>query len=390
MKTPTLFALALVLGVGALLAPCAFSSEDELDRGIFKALYSPETKRAEMQPVSLKEMQRVPSAFLNVYTRMTVRFNRVESGEIFVPEFTLFDPEDYLNFSVWDVSADLWLEKEMKSDCPFLFVNKETEAAQHLLRLGRFDIIEVFGEVKSLFEGKPWFEVIRIELKKKSDLTSTLFAHIRLVEDMFDKGVYDLAIAEIDRIFNYEISDEVKGMLFKRRGESLLRIHKYAEAEATFTEASAIRPQDAQICKGWAEAQMGAGSYEAALLQFERSLVFEARQADVYAKKGYCRAKIADEMLVNREVYEAPKDVKAKAGFEPSPRYAAGPIKEKISDSRVEAILAVYEEALLDCRKALFIDSAHVQAAEWKAGIETRLQKLRETYYGKAGTPPAK
>ncbi|MCU0722766.1 MAG: tetratricopeptide repeat protein, partial [Planctomycetes bacterium] len=348
MKTPTLLALAVVLVAGSWISPSVNAAEDELDRGIFKALYSPETKRAEMQPISLKEMQRVPSAFMNVYARMTVRFNRVESGSIFVPEFTLFDPEDYLNFSVWDVSADLWLENEMKRDCPFLFVDKDTEAAQHLLRLGRFDIIEVYGVVKSLFENKPWFEVLRIELKEKSDLTSTLFAHIRLVEDMFEKGVYDLAIAEIDRIFNYEISDEVKGMLYKRRGESLLHLHKYAEAEATFVEAEAIRPQDGQICKGWAEALMGSGNYESAISQFERSLVFEARQADVYAKKGYCRAKIADAMLLDREVYEAPKDPKAKAGLEASPKYAPGMIKEKISDSRIEAILAHYEESLLD------------------------------------------
>lgn len=382
MKATKLFLLALI--AGSWLCASAVGVEDEIDRGIFKSLYSPETRRAEMQPISLKEMQRVPSAFLNVYVRVTVRFNRIESGDIFVPEFTLFDPEDYLNFSVWDVAADLWLEKEMKADCPFLFVGKETEAAQHLLRLGRFDIIEIFGQVKSLFESKPWFEVIRIELKKKSDLTSTLFAHLRLVEDMYEKGVYDLAIAEIDRIFTYEISDDVRGMLYKRRGESLLRLHKYAEAEATFVEATAIRPQDGQVCKGWAEALLGAGQYESAISQFERSLVFEARQADVYAKKGYCRAKIADEMLIDREVYETPKDPKAKAGFEPSPKYASGPVKEKLSESRYEDIMAIYEEALLDCRKALFIDPAHALAAELKAGIEVRTQKLRESFLGKA------
>jgi tetratricopeptide (TPR) repeat protein len=390
MKTPALFTLALAIVAGSLVSSRAFSAEDELDRGIFKTLYSPETRRAEMQPISLKEMQRNPSAFLNVYVRVAVRFNRIETGNIFVPEFTLFDPEDYLNFSVWDVSADLWLENEMKKDCPFFFVAKSSEAAQDLLRLGRFDIIEVFGEVKSLFEGRPWFEIVRCELKAKSDLTSTLFSHIRLVEDMFEKGVYDLAIAEIDRIFLYEISDEVKGMLYKRRGESLLRIHKYAESEATFANAMEIRPQDGQICKGWAEALMGAGSFESAIEQFERSLVFEARQADVYAKKGYCRAKIADEMMLSDEVYEASKDPKAKTGLEASPRYAAGPIKDKISESRVETILSLYDESVLDCRKALFIDPAHALAAEWKTSIETRAQKLRETFYGKAGAPPSK
>jgi tetratricopeptide (TPR) repeat protein len=367
-----------------------FGVTDEIDRGVFKWLYSKDTEQIYKKPVSLDKLSKNPRGYLNLPLTLRVRFHRVEKG-LFVPEFTPFSAEEYLNFSAWDSDAQLWVEETVKFDFPLLFVKKDSEAAQDLIRLNKFDVVEMYGEVVSLFEDKAWFEVKRIWLEKKSELTATLFSHIRLAEDMFAKGMFEITVGELDRILLYELSPELAGMLFKRKGESLLALKKYAESAEAFSRARSNRPDDPEVYKGWGTALMREGMYESALWALEKSLVFKAKQAIVYARMGYCRGKLADRMITDLGgkqdyfVETKPENVRrrdkqVRTEFKPFQLEVTEKIRDRVTQAVFTEIVERFNMAILDCQKSLFIDPSNVAAANWQSAMEKRLAEFKDKY----------
>lgn len=366
------------------------AATDEIDRGAFKMLYSRDTQVVHRKAVALKALAENPRAYLNLPIKVRVRFHRVEKG-LFVPEFTPFGPESHISFSAWDAGSPLWSETVMKEDFPFMFVEKDTGAAQDLVRLRQFDIVEIFGEVVSLFEDKPWFEVTRIWLEKKSPLTTTLFSHIRLAEDMYEKGMYDLCVGELDRILGYELSADLAAMLYKRKGESLLIQNKYPEAAEAFAQSAYYSPEDAEVFKGWGTALMQQGEYAWAFQNLENSLVYHAKQAPVYARMGYCRAKMADALIkqlsVDEDAIQAlkPEDIRrrdkqVRDEYDPGRLGVTAKIRERITEEAFLDIIKTYDLAILDCRKALFIDPTLTSALDWQQSIEKRLAAFKDKY----------
>ncbi|GEM_PF-2576300 len=399
MKTTKIVLSALTVGLTLVFVLPALGA-DEIDRGFFKWLYSKETERIYKNPISLEKLRKDPKSFLSLHVTLSLRFHRIEHG-LTVPEFTPFD-DSYLNFSVWDSKAALWEEEVVRDDFPFMFVPKDSPAAQDLVRLREFDVIEVYGRVESLFEDKPWFQVTDIWLRKKSELTTTLFSHIRLVEDMFAKGMYELTVGELNRILNYELSDDLGGMLFKRKGESLLALEKYSEAAVAFEKSNRLRPDDALVYRGWGRALAGVGKYDQSLWALEKSLVYRAKQPDVYAWKGYCRGKMTDQRIQDLSVdkdYLAetrPEDIrrrekKVREEYDPGRLEVTRRMRSRITRKVYEDILASYDLAILDCRKALFVLPSDAFASETLENIRSRRREFIKKYGPKKETPkPAK
>lgn len=395
MNASKILMVVLVAAFCASAAAPVFAAE-EIDRGVFKWLYSKETEQIYKKPIPLAEVTKNPRPYFNLPVTLTVRFHRIERG-LYVPEFTPFNPENYLNFSVWDSTAELWNEEAIRADYPLMFVEKDSQAAQDLVRLKKFDIVEIYGAIESLFEGKPWFEVRNIWLRRKSELTSTLFSHIRLAEDMFAKGQYDLTVGELDRILGYELSGDLSGMLYKRKGESLLALEKHAEAVTAFDHAVSYRGEDADVYRGLGLALTGIGDYERALWALEKSLVFKAKQANVYAMKGYARGKLTDERVrvlsVDKDYLKEVdpesirrRDKKIRAEYDPGKIEVTRRIRSKITERIYYEVVEQYELALLDCRKALFIDPTNARAGEALRNIEDRLAAFKDQY-GPKETP---
>ncbi|MHC5035877.1 MAG: tetratricopeptide repeat protein [Planctomycetota bacterium] len=400
MNTSRLLILILPLIAVGILAHPAFGVTDEIDRGVFKWLYSKDTEQIYKKPLSMKTLQGNPRAYYNIPVTLRVRFHRVETG-LFVPEFTPFSIEEHLNFSAWDADAALWEENEIKSDFPLLFVKKDSGAAQDLIRLKKFDVVEVFGAVVSLFENQPWFEVERIWLAKKSELTNTLFSHIRLAEDMYAKGMFELTVGELDRILRYDLSGDLAGMLFKRKGESLLALKKYPEAIRAYSRSNRTRRSDADVYRGWGTALMHVGDYEMALVALEKSLVYKAKQANIYAKMGYCRGKLADirvaELSVDKDYIKEFKpehirrrDKQVRTEYDPGRMVVTEKIRERITETEFLEIIAEFELAILDCRKALFIDASNTAALDWKEAMEKRLGEFKKKYTAPEKPKPRK
>lgn len=358
-------ALALAVLAGALASPAA-AMEDELDHGIFKYLYTKETRRMYYDPIPLKKIIDSPQRYQNSYVTLKCRFHRLEE-DLAIPEFTLFNPANDLAFSVWDISAKLWNREEMTDDYPLFFVDRGSDFAQKLLRAKRFDVILIYGKVEAIFDGLPWFTVNEIKFLEKNQLNLTLFTHIELAEDMSRRGENDLAVEELQRALQYDLNSELEAMLYKRLGQNFMAIGKYEEAFAALEASWAAKKGDAEVYGLWGEAAMAQGKYREAIQFFNLSLRYLGKQADVYAKTGYCYAKVADGLInevragVSVRKEKPREDVrrrekKIRGEYAPPDQGQFARKRRALTIGIRDEILALYDQAMRECRKALFID----------------------------------
>ena len=82
-----------------------------------------------------------------------------KSENLWQPFFTPFIPEDYLAFSLWAPTTELWTLDGRKADLPTFFVPKDSRHVKTLLGLNEYDIVEIKGRVQSFFRDLPWTEV---------------------------------------------------------------------------------------------------------------------------------------------------------------------------------------------------------------------------------------
>jgi len=364
-KTVIVSALLFCVIAGTLSSP-AWGLEDELDHGIFKYLYTKETRSMFYDPLPLKKVLDNPRRFLNSYITLKCRFHRLEE-DLAIPEFTMFNPANHLAFSVWDISANLWNREQMTADYPLFFVERESDDAQKLIRAKRFDVVLLYARVENLFDDMPWFVVTQIKFLDRSQLNLTLFTHIELAENMAKKGQHDLAVEEIRRALTYPANSELKAMLNKRLGRSYMAIGKFEEAYAALEISYSSKKGDHEVYTLWGEAAMAQGKYRQAINYFNLSLKYLGKQADIYGKIGYCYAKVADGKIakvrsgvtVRKEKKRGDvrrREKKVRHGYSPPEEGQFAKNRRQLTTGMRTEILALYDQALRECRKALFIN----------------------------------
>ncbi len=367
MSFKTLAGAAVVtFGLLVSMAGPSLAIEDEIDKGIFKHIYVPDTRRMNYEPVPLKNIIDNPKHYFNSYVTLKCRFHRLEE-DLTVPEFTPFNSSVHLAFSVWDITANLWDRAEMTSDYPMFFVDRTTDESQKLLRAKRFDVILIYARVETLFDGMPWFQVTDIKFLEKNQLNITLFTHIKLAEDMAAKGQHDLAVEELRRTLQYDANNELRAILYKRLGKSYMEIGKYSEASDALESSYSAKSGDYEVYTLWGDASMNLGKYSQAVNFYNLSLKYLGKQADVYAKIGYCYAKLADEKInsirsgstVRKE--KKPEEVRrrdkqTRLEFTPAKTGQYAVERKHLTMAAKDEIIGLYEQGIRECRKALFID----------------------------------
>lgn len=386
-----LAAVTLLAGAGTT----ARAGEDEIDRGFFKQLYSKQAGRFYQEPVSLTTIRKNPQNYLNVYFRSWVRFHREESLD--TPEYTPFNREKYMNFSVWAQDARLWEEAARINDLPFCFAEKDDRVVYQVTQLGQYDMMLIYGVVRSVFMEEPWIEVIEIEKAAKSTLNDALLTHISFAESLVADGGGDLdseAIDEYTRALSYDVTSDVAAELWKRKGLIYLKLKRYDEALYTLRQSIGHFADDPSAHLALAEAAAGAGRYTDGLRAAQHALRLEGRQARAYALIGRCWRESTLKRLealginVSEQIAEALR--RRREDVRPSQRYRgqrqaatdAAQVSFLISDETKRKLRDDLEAAVREGRKALFLDPIDAEANSWlqasKKALEEFDQRIKE------------
>ena len=384
-----LAAIAFLGGTGT-----ARAGEDELDRGFFKQVYSKQAGRYYQEPVSLSAIRKNPQNYLNVYFRAWVRFHREENLE--TPEYTPFTREKHMNFSVWAHDARLWEEAARINDLPFCFAEKDDRVVYKIASLGQYDMMLIYGVVRTVYMNEPWIDVIDIEKATKSTLNDALLTHISFAESLADEsGDLDAeAIDEYTRALSYDVTNDVAAELWKRKGLIYLKAKRYDEALYTLRQSIGHFADDPAAHLALAEAAAGAGRYQDGLRAAQHALRLEGKQARAYALIGYCWRELTLRRLealginVSEQLAEALR--RRREDVRPAQRYRgqreAGTDQSQashlISAETKQKLRDELEQAVREGRKSLFLDPLDAQANQWlnasKKALEEFDQRIKE------------
>jgi hypothetical protein len=164
--------------------------------------------------------------------------------QVYNPYFTRFVPERYLNFAAWGDEQEIWKVEEYSRDFPFLFVAKKARNLSDFLKLKRFDRVQVIGEIKDIFKGKPWIELYSIK-PLDGKITEKSLVH-RVRGDMaMKKNRPRIAVKEYNLALSVkDLPDMYAYGVMKDLGMALYRTRDYASARKVFAKLSKLQPED--------------------------------------------------------------------------------------------------------------------------------------------------
>jgi len=367
-------------------APTARAGEDEIDRGIFKKIYSKQAARYYREPISLSAIRANPENYLNVYFRAWVRFHREENLE--TPEYTPFSREKFMNFSLWSADAKLWMESERMNDLPFCFAEKDDRIVYEIAQLHEYDMLLVYGRVRAVFLNEPWVEIIDVERSSKSTLNTAVLTHISVAEAMATDGLELEAIDEYTRALSYDLTDDVAAELWKRKGLIYLSNDRYAESIYALKKSVGLWPDSADTHLALAEASARAERYSDGLRAAQHALRMQGRQARAYALIGLCWRELTLKRLeslginVSEKLGEALRrrreNIRPRDRFRGLGRQGTDEVQVSylISEETKRKLREDLEQAVREGRKAIYLDPTDPDAGQWLAGSKKALEEF--------------
>lgn len=226
--------------ISAMLAMLAFISlPAAATNGWWDDLYEEKT-------VTLEQVIAHPEAYKGMDVSFVVQFHQL--GQIDNPYYTQFEKGQYLNFSVWSDSAELWSKKAYGDDFPYLFIDRIATECQTILTSSAYDRFLVTGRVASIFRGKPWIEVVGLKALEKKMTEPTLIKMVKAYKLKKAKR-FDAAATEFNQATSEKLPVSVRTVLNREAGVCFAAASRFKDALVPLERASTLVPGDKDLIK---------------------------------------------------------------------------------------------------------------------------------------------
>ncbi|MCE9583451.1 MAG: hypothetical protein K8T20_13275, partial [Planctomycetes bacterium] len=186
-------------------------------------------EKGDFAHVSLREIRNNPEGFRNQRVAFKCRLNKTE--DLYAPFHTAFTSEQYLQISGWGPETKIFISKERQDVFTNLFIRRNRDWAAEFLATPRYSWLMVWGEVKSVFAGQPWIEVVDYELESDQHYTdATLGAAIRAFE-AYDKNDMEGTLAELSRVEDYALPRTDRYHVVKMKAQAAWSVGRDADAK---------------------------------------------------------------------------------------------------------------------------------------------------------------
>jgi hypothetical protein len=217
-----------VMGALALLSPCHASGGDEPD---------PE----KIVATTLTSIRETPESYKHVWVTFPVQFASV--GRLQNPFFTRFIATDFANFYVWPDEQPIWRKEQYDDMFGTLFVSKDKEFLNRMMRLETYDRLQVTGVVRNTFQGLPWIEITSYEVLDGKVSTATL-SHLYRGEEYMKQRKWTQAISELSLAPVDEVPDHVRAAAHRNLAICYLRMGEASMASQHLEAATALTGAD--------------------------------------------------------------------------------------------------------------------------------------------------
>ena len=146
--------------------------------------------------VDAAELWKRPTAHLDHPLRLRVQMRgRLDSWNPFT---TRFGDGEFSAWSAWGDRQFPWVEEQFRNPVARLFARRDS-AAEWALENGKaHDRFELVGVVRTVFAGRPWFEVLSVKPLVR-DIGEGCVLHASRALELMEQEAWQSAIAELER-----------------------------------------------------------------------------------------------------------------------------------------------------------------------------------------------
>lgn len=224
--------LACLWLVPALLLVCTGSAYGRLSRQTQRAI-----KQAKQ--LTLNELVRNPAGYLGQVVTFDCFF--AETGDVYRPFHTPFVRQHFINFSVWQLDAQLWEPKEREKAFFLCFVDRKNgETVQAVQNLKVFDPLRVVARVETVSDEKPWLTVLHAE---RVDMPTYSEKGLKYI----DLGMQRLQVPDFEmasKLFEVALAEylplEARKLVYRHIGLAYYELGQYASAETALHNAEKL------------------------------------------------------------------------------------------------------------------------------------------------------
>lgn len=244
-------------------------------------------KKGQAKLVELADVMKSPQEFLGREVSFKCRF--AMQGKLFKSFNTRFNENEHANFAVWCMDAKLWDKTDRRNVLPTLYVDKSLAGAAEMLRsTAKYDVVEITGEVVSVYAGLPWLMVT--DLRKveapEEKLGETTVAHVRQGLDLLAEGKADIAARHLEMALEAGVPQSQRAGVVEKLGEAYRAAGDNDKAAKLLGEAVTLKGDNAESLLSLAEVNLGKGLYQEAADNCKKAQALAPESSRAYALAG--------------------------------------------------------------------------------------------------------
>lgn len=206
--------------------------------------------------VSLTELIEKPDSWIGIPVRIPLRFAWI--SDIYVPYRTRFNPDNFLNFTAWDIQSHIWEQQGFDKNYPYFYVEKDNPEFKTFLKLEAFQTVCILGQIESIFADKPFIRVAWVE-KLPGSLNRLNLKMLNKATRLYKQRKFEEALVEFQKILHTYPPADIRTMIYKAMAKYYIYEKKaFALAQLELRKAKVLSPKDseivelAQICQMYA------------------------------------------------------------------------------------------------------------------------------------------
>ncbi len=161
----------------------------------------------EYEDTTLSKIKGSPTSFKNLGVKVKIIFNSLTDN--WVPVYTFFSPEKYINFAGWGYEEHIWYKKVLLNDYPYFYIRKDIDEARKIVKANKYQCFELKGVVRNVYEGKAWIEVESIKPSTSPCIDEDILSLAIKANESFRKDDFIETLYFADKLKNKSLPSDL-------------------------------------------------------------------------------------------------------------------------------------------------------------------------------------
>lgn len=194
------------------------------------------------EEVTLTKIKESPSSFKNMGVKVKVIFNSLTDN--WIPVFTFFTSEKYINFAVWGYEEHIWYKKVLLHDYPYFYIRKDIDDAKKILIAKRYECFDLKGIVRNVYENRAWIEIEEVKKSTSACIDENILSLSIKANESFQEDDFIETLYFTEKLKNLTLPFELDKRIRDIRCFSYLQLNLKKEAMRCYRDLLSITGEE--------------------------------------------------------------------------------------------------------------------------------------------------